>query len=259
MPTASNDGVSLFYAVEGDGPPVVFVAEAGLGGWSWGWQHRAVCGPYRSVVWDLRGTGRSDRPPGPYALSTLVEDLETVLRAVDAGNAHVAGAGLGGAIALRAARESTRVESIAVIGTPARADAVDGDALVVDRDRSNALRESTEAILSREFRSAQPDVVDGIVEWRRDGDADAAGTRDQLAALEGYDATDWGYEVTQPVLVLHGTDDAVVPVESGERLADSLPRGEFRPIDGAGHLPQIERSRALNDYVRGFLEDRADE
>ncbi|MFC3960092.1 alpha/beta fold hydrolase [Halovivax cerinus] len=269
MQTVSTDGTTLHYAVDGEGPPVVFVTEAGLGGWSWGWQHRAVAGPYRSVVWDLRGTGRSERPPGPYAMETLVADLEAILAAVDARAAHVVGAGLGGAIALRAARASTRIETVTVVGTPADETAFDGSALVVDRDETSqgdgvasdgdAFRRSTEALLSADFRAAQPAVVDGIVDWRRDGDADAAATRDQLAAFEEFDATDWGYEVTTPTAVVHGTDDAVVPVESAERLADALPNGAFVPIDGAAHLPQIERSRAVNDHLRGFLNEHTDE
>lgn len=258
MPTVSNDGVSLHYEVDGAGTPVVFVNEAGFGGWSWGWQHRAVAGPYRSVVWDLRGTGRSAVPDGPYELETLVDDLEAILQALDARSAHVVGAGLGGVIALQAARDSTRIETLTVIGTPARAEAVDRDALVVDRDRA-ALRASTESLLSSSFRADQPDVVDGIVEWRDDGDADPAGTRAQLDAASGFDATAWGYELTTPTLVVHGTADSVVPHDAGRRLAESLPRGELRSIDGSDHLPQIERSRAVNDHLLGFLADQTDD
>lgn len=259
MPTVSSDDVSLHYEVAGSGPPVVFVNEAGFGGWSWGWQHRAVCGPYESVVWDLRGTGRSDRPPGPYALETLVADLEAVLAAVDARAAHVVGAGLGGVVALQAARTSTRVETVTAIGTGASAEAFDTEALVVPARDPDAFRRATEGLLSRDFRTTQPDVVDGIVEWRLEGDADADGTRAQLAALDGYDVTDWGYEVTVPALVVHGTDDSLVPYESGDRLAASLPRGDLLSVDGADHLPHVERSRLVNDHLLGFLDEHTDE
>ena len=109
-------------------------------------------------------------------------------------------------------------------------------------------------MLSREFRASQPDVVDGIVEWRREDDADPGGTRSQLAALEGFDATEWGYEVTVPALVVHGTDDALVPHRSSETLAESLPKGELLSVEGAGHLPQVERSRLVNDHLLGFLD-----
>jgi 3-oxoadipate enol-lactonase len=255
MPTASNDGVSLYYRREGDSDtPIVFVSEAGLGGWSWGWQHAALAGPYETVVWDLRGTGRSDAPPGPYAMETLTEDLETVLAAAEARTAHVIGAGLGGAVALAAARDSTRIETLSLFGTAARGGAVDLDPLFAPPVDREALRDSLEAGLSAAFRHEQPDVVDGIVDWRAAGDATREGWTAQVAALDEFDATDWLVEVTQPTRVFHGTADALVSVDAGRTLANGLPRGEFVPLDGAGHLAFIERSRTVNDRLAGFFE-----
>ncbi|AGB35905.1 alpha/beta fold hydrolase [Natronococcus occultus] len=262
MSTVSNDGVSLYYHREGEsedaGDPVVFVPEAGLGGWSWGWQHAALTGPSETVVWDLRGTGRSDAPPGPYELATLVADLEAVLAAVDARNAHLVGAGLGGAVALAAARDSTRVATLSVLGTAARGEAFALEPLLASPDDREALRDSLEAGLSADFREGQPDVLEGIVDWRADGDATREGWEAQLVALEGFDARDWLVEVTQPARVIHGTADELVSPEAGRELAAGLPRGEFVPLEDAGHLVGIERSRTVNDRLLGFLEDRSD-
>ncbi|WP_306054749.1 alpha/beta fold hydrolase [Natronococcus wangiae] len=257
MPTAPNGSVSLYYHREGEGDPVVFVPEAGLGGWSWGWQHAALTGPYETVVWDLRGTGRSDAPSGPYSLESLVDDLETILEAIEARSAHLVGAGLGGAIALAAARTSTRVETLSLFGTAARGDAFDLEPLFAPPADRAALRDSLEAGLSADFREAQPAVVDGIVDWRADGDATREGWTAQVAALEGFDATDWLVEVTQPTRVFHGTDDALVSPSAGRQLANGLPRGEFAPLEGAGHLAFVERSRTVNDRLLGFLETQS--
>ncbi|WP_459810771.1 alpha/beta fold hydrolase [Halopiger thermotolerans] len=258
MPTASNGSVSLYYDREGDGAPVVFVPDAGLGGWSWGWQHAAVAGPHEAVVWDLRGTGRSDAPSGPYALETLVGDLEAVLSDCEIRNAHLVGCGLGGAAALAAARTSSRVETLSLIGTAASGAEYDLEPLFAPPDDPNALRESLETALSDEFLAEQPDVVDGIVDWRADGDADREGWSAQVAALEGFDATDWLVEVTQPTRVYHGTDDELVSVDAGRDLARGFPRGEFVELEGAGHLGMIERSRTVNDRLLGFLEKRTE-
>lgn len=257
MPVATNDGVALHYETAGDGETIVFVAEAGLGGWSWGWQHAALAGPFEVVVWDLRGTGRSAVPPGPYDLPTLAADLDAVLADAGARSAHAVGAGLGGAIALRAARDSSRVETLTLFGTGAREAAFDLEPLFAPPDDRRALRASLEAALSAEFRTSQPEVVDGIVDWRAEGDASEDGWRAQVAALEGFDATEWAVEVTHPSRVVHGTADALVPPESGRELANALPRGEFDPIEGAGHCCFVERSRAVNDRLVGFLEEHA--
>ncbi|WIV67010.1 alpha/beta fold hydrolase [Natrialbaceae archaeon AArc-T1-2] len=253
MPTASNDGVSLYYETAGDGDVVAFVPEAGLGGWSWGWQHAALAGPYEVLVTDLRGTGRSDTPPGPYDLEMLAADLEAVLADHRTRTAHVVGAGLGGAVALSAARISNRVETLTLFGTGARAEAFDLEPLFAPPDDPDALYRSLETAFSADFRERQPDVLEGIVDWRVDGDATRDGWESQIAALENFDATDWGYEVTQPTLVCHGTADDLVSAASGRELADALPRGEFEPLE-AGHLCFVEQSRVVNDRLIGWLE-----
>ncbi|UTF53969.1 alpha/beta fold hydrolase [Natronosalvus rutilus] len=276
MPTVRNRGASLFYSAEGgdEGPAVVFVNEAGLGGWLWGWQHASLAGPFETVVWDLRGTGRSEGTTGPYDLETLASDFEAVCREIGSRSVHAVGLGLGSAIALEAARSSGRVETLTLLGTAAHGSAFDlealfdpledggeetsGDATTAQDDRRNAIRATLESALSGDFRNRQPDVVDGIVDWRLEGDADSAGRRAQLAALAEFDAQKWLVEVTQPTLVLHGTADALVPSGAGRDLADGLPRGTFVPLEGAGHLANVERSRTVNDRLFGFLEDHTD-
>ncbi|QCW01747.1 alpha/beta fold hydrolase [Natrinema pallidum] len=259
MPTASNGAVSLYYDRAGEGEPVVFVPEAGLGGWLWGWQHAAVAGPHEAVVWDLRGTGRSDSPPGPYTLETLVADLEAVLADCELTAAHLVGCGLGGAIALEAARTSSRVETLTLFGTAPRGAAFDLAPLFAPPDDRDALEASLEMAVSPAFLEAQPDAREGIVDWRADGDADRAGWEAQVAALEEFDATDWLVEVTQPTRVIHGGADELVSPATGKELARGLPRGEFRALEGAGHLCFVERSRTVNDLLLGALEAQTDE
>ena len=260
MPTATNGNTSLYYDRAGEGDSIVFVTEAGLGGWLWGWQHAAVAGPYEAVVWDLRGTGRSDAPDGPYALETLAADLEAVLSACEIRNAHLVGCGLGGAVALEAARTSSRVATLTLFGTAPQGDQFDLEPLFAPPDDREALADSLEAGLSNKFLENQPaDVREGIVDWRADGDADREGWAAQVAALEGFDATDWLVEVTQPTLVFHGGADELVSPSAGRTLADGLPRGEFAALEDAGHLAFIERSRDVNDRVLGFLEAHTDD
>ncbi|MFP8957503.1 alpha/beta fold hydrolase [Natrialbaceae archaeon A-CW3] len=264
MPSVTNRGASLYYSVDGDGPPIVFIAEAGLGGWLWGWQHAALTGPFETVVWDLRGTGRSDTAEEPYTLETLVSDFEAVCRDGGYRRVNVVGLGLGGAIALAAARRTNRVETLTLIGTAAHESAYDLEPMGApledsgsnDQFDTDAVRRSTETMLSPDFRRQQPDVVDGIVDWRLEGDATPAGFRAQLAVLSEFDAHDWLVDVTQPTQVLHGTADELVPVSAGRDLARGLPRGSFVPLEGAGHLANVEHSRTVNDRLFGFLESQ---
>lgn len=261
MPTATNRGVSLHYGTAGEGETVAFVEDVGYGAWSWGWQHGALAGLYESIVWDLRGTGRSDAPPGPYDVETLAADLEAVLADHGVRRVHLVGLGLGGMVALQYALDYGRARTLVLVGTAADGDAIDRTALeaaFAPPGDPTALRESLAAALSAEFRETHPEAVDEIVEWRTDDDADRTGWEAQSAAAEGFDATGRLYEVTIPALVVHGGADRIVPAAAGERLADDLPRGEYRRYEGAGHLVTVERSRPVNDALLGFLEGDTD-
>lgn len=253
MARVSVDGVDCYYEAAGAGAPVAFIGDVGYGAWQWGWQHAAVAGPHQSIVTDLRGSGRSDAPPGPYDVSDLVDDFTAVLSDAGVRSAHVVGSGLGGMVALEAARTTARVDSLVLVGTAARGGGLDLDPLWADPDDPSGLERSLAAGLSAAFVASHPDAIAQMVEWRGAEDADRAAWEAQAAAVEDFDVADRLYEITVPSLVVHGTDDAIWPPERGEALAEGLPRGEFRAIEDAGHLVHVEASKRVNDDLLGFL------
>jgi len=257
MGTVTRDGVELVYDTAGDGATVAFVNDVGWGAWQWARQADALAGPARTLVYDHRGTGRSDAPPGPYEMADLVADCRAVLGAAGATDAHLVGAGLGGLVALEVARESSRVESLLLLGTGVDPGAATPLFLAPDPDDRETLQETTERAFGSEFSERFPDAVDDVVSWRADEDAALDGWRAQATALAAYRPEDL-YEVTDETLVVHGTDDAVWPVAGARDLADELPRGTFEPVEGAGHLPAFEASAAINDVLFERLEAGAD-
>jgi pimeloyl-ACP methyl ester carboxylesterase len=255
MPTAHNGDVSLYYESAGTGDETVaFVGDVGLGAWQWAWQHRAVAGPFHTLVFDHRGVGQSDAPSGPYAVSTLAADVEAVLADAGVQSVHLVGRGLGGLVALDLAHGSGRVRSLTLLGS-----GIDGTTLMeafAPTDDRAALRSSTEALLSAAFCDAQPEVVDRIVSWRAAEDAPRRVWEAQAAAVADYRPPPL-YEVTVPALVVHGDADGQWPVDGARRLADGLPRGEWLPFEGAAHLVGVERSRVVNDRLVGLVESEA--
>jgi pimeloyl-ACP methyl ester carboxylesterase len=61
-----------------------------------------------------------------------------------------------------------------------------------------------------------------------------------------------------PVLLLWGSEDAILPIEQGERLHALLSGAEFRRIEGAGHVPQWEKPEEVNGALLDFLSRRLD-
>lgn len=254
MTIAHTDGVDLHYETAGDGPTLALVGDVGFGAWQWAWQYDALAGPFEALVYDHRGTGRSDAPEGPYDVATLVSDLEAVLSAAGVENANLVGLGLGGIVALEYAREHARAETLTLLGTAANTDGVDPMSLFAPLDDPDGLRETTERALSTDFVDEYPGAVEDVAAWRADDDADRGGWTAQAAAVEGYEGDDL-YEITTPTLVVHGTDDRIWPPDRGRGLADALPRGEFEAVEEADHLVQIEASEAINDLLFASAEE----
>ncbi len=60
-------------------------------------------------------------------------------------------------------------------------------------------------------------------------------------------------ELTQPILIIWGEQDAVLPAAHGVAAAIAVPRAWFELLDGVGHVPQIEASEAFTDIVQRWL------
>lgn len=245
MPRARNGDVELYYERVGIGDTVVFLPEAGLGAWSWGWQHGAVAGPFEALVVDPRGTGRSDAPAGPVDVETLAADLEAVLRDAGVRRAHLVGHGLGGAVALAYARERGRARSLTCIATPAAGEVVDTaslERLFGDDWPAVAFSEAYVGVAPR-----------GEIEGWRDLDDARDDARGELTTA--YREFDPGalYEYELPALVLGPRESPVVPADACEALARGLPRGEYEAVEGR-HLAHVEHSVAVNDRLLAFLE-----
>ncbi|MFC6863540.1 alpha/beta fold hydrolase [Halomicroarcula sp. GCM10025817] len=271
MPTATNRGVTLHYEAEGDGPCVAFVGDVGYGAWLWGWHYDALLG-FETLVWDLRGTGESDAPPGPYSVRTLAADLEAVLADHGVGSVHLVGAGLGGMVALQYAHRYNRARTLTLYCTAASGDAIDADALA-DLALETGPEASLEGAFSEAFRTADPDLLDRITAWRREDDATGDAFAAQADAMAGFDAPGDAfaaqadamagfdapplYEVTLPTEVYYGVADPVVPASAAESLGADLPRGTSEAVEGR-HCCYVEHATVVTDRLVSFLDEHTE-
>jgi pimeloyl-[acyl-carrier protein] methyl ester esterase len=57
-------------------------------------------------------------------------------------------------------------------------------------------------------------------------------------------------EITTPCTIIHGTEDTICPVSAAHYLAENLPNGELRLLDGAGHIPFYTRAQDFQAFVK---------
>src|ERR1043165_5599092 len=73
------NGVSLRYAVEGAGKPIVLIHEMGGTMESWGLVAQILASKRRVIRYDTRGAGFSEKIRGPLAIDTMTDDLISLL------------------------------------------------------------------------------------------------------------------------------------------------------------------------------------
>ena len=119
----ANDGAKIHYEVTGltKRAPVLLVQGLGAEKNSWNLQRAALALRHRTIAFDNRGAGRSDKPDGTYNLEQMAEDAIAVLDAAGIESAHVVGLSMGGAISqIIALKHPNRVRSLTLVATACR-------------------------------------------------------------------------------------------------------------------------------------------
>jgi pimeloyl-ACP methyl ester carboxylesterase len=251
---ARPDGVRLNYELHGDGPPLVLLE--GLGGDIPGWRRNipTLAKELLVIAYDFRGNGNSDEPPGSCTMATFVDDTVALLDALGIERAHVYGQSFGGMVAQEmgfTVPERVRTLILACTDMGART-------TVRPEGPTAPKHEPWRALYSPGFPEAH---LEHVAEDLRIGAAQPkhpAGGRRQWEAMQDFDSYDRLPSLRLATLVLHGTEDRVIPVENGRRLAARIPGAELVLLEGAGHLYHSEQPEAADAAVLDFVRRHAD-
>jgi pimeloyl-ACP methyl ester carboxylesterase len=247
------DGCRLYFELHGPAEGTHLVLLEGLGGDIPGWRRNVphLSQRYRVIAFDFRGNGRSDKPDEPVTMATFVADTVAVLDQLGVERAHVYGQSFGGMVAQELAlTHPDRVRSLVLAATsPGPAHAVrPGMISKVPKDKPHL------ALYSDRFGREHPEhVAEDILVGSQNPQPAHAGRR-QWEAMEGFDAFDRLGHVRCPTLVLHGTEDRLVPVANARLLADRIPGARLVLLEGAGHVYHSERADAADAAVLDFID-----
>jgi pimeloyl-ACP methyl ester carboxylesterase len=248
----------------GEGPPVLLIMGLGMTATGW-WRTVPVLAEagLRVIAFDNRGVGRSERPPGPYTVAQMAQDAVSVLDAAGIDRAHVYGISLGGMIAQEVAlRYPERVDALVLGATTAGGAnfvpaADDVNAVVQLRARMTAEYAVWASVplnyAARTRREGGERIADDIAQRLRfpvEQEYYAA----QLAAAHGHVAD--VVAIRAPTLVVHGTEDVLIPPANGEKLAAAIPGAELALWPDAAHLYFTDEPEADRGVAR-FLSARS--
>jgi len=259
VPTATVNGIDVYYERGGEGPPLLFFNGSG------GTLESAapILDQLRShfdvVAHDQRGLGRTTIPPGPFTMAEYAADGAALLDHIGWERSAVLGVSFGGMVAQEyAVTFPERITRLALVCTspggpdlasyplhelaerPAAEQAAIGLSLVDTRFTPEwlATHPHDQAMVDmRADRARQPRAP----EQRR-------GELAQLDARSHHDVCDRLHLVTSPTLVAGGRYDGVAPPANSQAIADRIPGAELRLYEG-GHLFFVQDRAAYPDII----------
>ena len=255
MPTCETNRVTLFYEDTGSGSPIVFTHGHSMNHGQWAPQVDALSKRYRTVVWDVRGHGRSSLPEGPVDPEDFSGDLVGLLDAMGIESATLCGLSMGGHISLQTAvRRPERVKGLILIGTPFTNSFNWFEKLTVPLNRLSVrllplewTGRLTAQLLLRINPANKRYVEEAFQSMSRDHFL-----RHWEGNLRMDSRADLG-KVDCPTLILHGDQDDLVRRQQAY-LAAHIRGAEFHTIPNANHLTNLDNPSEVNAHIERFME-----
>jgi non-heme chloroperoxidase len=244
--------IEIYYEDHGSGEPVVLIHGYPLNGNSWERQERALLASGRRVIrYDRRGFGRSSQPSVGYDDDTFAADLHALMEHLDVSDAVLVGFSMGTGEVTRylGTYGSERVRAAALLGTiPPLLLKTDDNAEGVDRQ----VFEGIKAEIVKDWYAYFEDFLNNFYNvdvlpgsrisdraWQASFNVAAGASPFATYACVDSWLTDFRADVAKidvPVLVVHGTDDRILPFDAtAARLPALIADCTLVPVEGGPH------------------------
>jgi non-heme chloroperoxidase len=268
--TENSGSIDLYYEDHGSGRPIVLIHGFPLNGASWEKQIPVLLDAgYRVVTYDRRGFGKSSQPTVGYDYDTFTADLKTLVDTLDLRDVVLAGFSMGTGEVTRylGAYGSERVTKAALFGaippfllqTDDNPEGVPGE---IFEGFKQAIRDDRPAYLTSflaDFNNV--DVFRGtrISDQALQQQFIVAVGASAIGTLRCVDTwlTDFRADLPKidvPVLLVHGTEDRILPIDAtARRLPGLIKDVRFIEIDGGPHNIGWTHPEDVNSALRDFL------
>jgi len=206
---------------------------------------------------DFLGCGKSSAPRSQedVDMKAFARDFTDLVKSLGRGPMHVVGHSTGGLIAALMLAEEPTLFKKAVLLDPVGARGVTFDESITSAfEKMKNDRALVALVIGSTIKDNNPEA-----DFFRQVIVDDAAHSIQsvgdkvLRALDGFDVRPTVAEIGNPVLVLHGEHDSLLPVQDSRELASLMKHAQFSIIPGQGHCTNVENPEKFVAHVHDFL------
>jgi non-heme chloroperoxidase len=268
--TENSASIEIHYEDHGAGEPVVLIHGYPLNGNSWERQERELlANGYRVISYDRRGFGRSSQPTVGYDYDTFAADLNALLEQLDLSDIVLAGFSMGSGEVTRylGTYGSARVRTAALLGaippflrkTDDNPEGIEGEVFeqikaAIAKDRYAWFKDFFD-----NFYNTDTLMPERISEQAWQASFNVAAGASPFASYACVDTwlTDFRADLPKidvPVLVVHGTEDRILPFEAtAARLPDLIDDVKLVPVEGGPHNIAWTHPDEVNEALLEFI------
>ncbi len=259
------DNIQMAYTDSGRGRPVVLIHGYPFNRSLWNEQVAELSHSYRVIVPDLRGFGESDSSTGPATMDRMAQDVALLLDHLGISRAVIGGLSMGGYVALAFYKQfASRVRALILADTRAQADTEEGKqtrAQQAEKALAEGMAGIADAMLPKlltpDTVSKRPEIVkrvrDMMLKTKPEGTAAAL-----LGMAQRDDQTQLLSQISSPVLIVVGAEDAITPVADSEKMHNAIAGSRLVVLENAGHVSNLERTEEFNQHLLDFLRESLD-
>ncbi len=261
MPSIQVQDISLYYEEAGEGPPLLFINGLGMSAGEWRNQVDHFSGKYRTVIFDPRGHGKSDKPEGPYSIPLFASDTAELIRSLGLAPVNIVGLSMGGMIAFQlAVTEPELLRSMVIVNS--------GPEFILRKARHKIEMAARKCII----RCFGMHVMAKILTTRLFPAPEQAQLRirtaqcwakndkraylDALRGIEGWSVSKDLHKISCPTLIVSADRD-YTPVAYKEHYTGQIPGARLTVIPDSRHATPLDQPRRFNETVDAFLSQLA--
>jgi pimeloyl-ACP methyl ester carboxylesterase len=270
-----RSGIHLYYELHGDGFPLILIAGTGSHCRKWTlFQTPFFSQHYRVLIYDHRGTGRSDHPDHDYTIPMFAQDLSELTDALGIREAYVLGHSMGGQVAQQFAIDyPDKVRKLVLASTGSGffegysftrgiplgqcLEFVEVGGSVAERERRSHWGEFW---YTPRFRQEHADIVEKIIELTTLDAPPLKSYLRHIIARQNHQTTEQLHRIKVPTLIIVGSEDYYAPgtgnfVKQCRHLATRIPNSKLVLIPGARHGIFWEKADEVNQLIYNWLEE----
>ena len=258
---AAVNGTTLYYEIEGEGPPVVLIGGGGtLDRRGWDDQFETFSKSFRVIRYDIRGLGKSARPTGTFSHT---QDLFALLNFLQIKRAHILGLSVGGAIAIDFTLEHPDMVDRLILAASG----------VSDDSKAEANMRGLVALGALTKKEGLEHVIQLILDTPYMISKENAAAREEIHDIyrDNRDVFESGfpvYSLWQPTsppasqrlsdihietLIIRGDKDNPAYTTLTDKISHGIRRARTVVIPGSTHFINLEKPKEFNEAVLEFL------